>query len=405
VMQDIRRQLAVMPASINLGQPISHRLDHLLSGVRAQIALKIFGEDLDRLQQLGEEFRASLSSIAGLTDLQVEKQVLIPQIEINVDPARAAFYGIQPGNLTQQLERLSNGVVVSRVLDGIRRFDVVLRLNDDRRGLQGLSDLLIETPKGWVPLRELASVKETEGPNQILRENGKRRLVVLANADPAYDMAAIIAQIREKLPQIKLPSGFFTQLEGTFQAQEESARMIGLLSLMSLALIFAVLYSRYQSFFLVCLLMGSIPLALIGAVTALWLTQTSLSVASMIGFITLTGIAARNGILKISHMINLGIHENMPFGRDLVMRASLERLTPVLMTALSAAIALVPLLLEAGSPGMEILHPVAITIFGGLISATLLDAIVTPVLMLKYGRPAWEKLVHAAREDKEQEVF
>ncbi|HRD78641.1 MAG TPA: efflux RND transporter permease subunit, partial [Hyphomicrobiaceae bacterium] len=195
----------------------------------------------------------------------------------------------------------------------------------------------------------------------------------------------------------RLPTGYFTSLEGTFQAQEESMRTIGLLSLVSLAMVFTILYSRYRSTLFALIVMGSVPLALIGSVIALWSAGQPLSVASMIGFITLTGIATRNGILKISHTINLAIREGMPFGPDLVMRGSLERMTPVLMTALSAGVALIPLIIDAGAPGKEILHPVAITIFGGLVSATALDALLTPVLFLRYGRKSLERLVADAR--------
>jgi Cu/Ag efflux pump CusA len=215
---------------------------------------------------------------------------------------------------------------------------------------------------------------------------------VLANTDGNADMARIIQAIRGELRAMKLPEGFFTGLEGTFQAQEQASRTIGMLSLLSLAVIFAVLYGRYRSAALALIIMGSVPLALIGSVAALWLSGQPLSVASMIGFITLTGIAARNGILKISHYINLALHEDVPFGRDLVVRGTLERLTPVLMTALSAGFALLPLLIDAGTPGKEILHPVAVTIFGGLISATLLDTFLTPLLFMRFGRKAIERL-------------
>jgi heavy-metal exporter, HME family len=197
----------------------------------------------------------------------------------------------------------------------------------------------------------------------------------------------------------KMPDETFVSLEGTFQAQEQAARTIGLLSLVSLLLIFAILYSRYKSSVLSLIIIGSVPLALIGSVAALWFVGQPLSVASMIGFITLTGIAARNGILKISHIINLHIQDGMPWGRELITRGCLERMTPVLMTALSAGVALVPLLIDAASPGKEILHPVAVTIFGGLISATLLDAFVTPLLVLAFGRSAVERLRIAARTE------
>ncbi|MGQ3356384.1 MAG: efflux RND transporter permease subunit [Phreatobacter sp.] len=402
IIADIRSRLAVLPVATNIGQPISHRLDHMLSGVRAQIALKIFGDDLDTLRSLAEETRQKLAAIPGIVDLQVERQVRVPQLEVIVDYRRAALYGIQPAAVTEQLERLSNGRVVSRIVDGNRRFDVVLRLDDLQRTTQGLADLLIQTPAGWVPVRQFADVVETDGPNQILRENGRRRVVVLANADGGADMAAVIAGVRDVLAATRLPTGFFASLEGTFQAQEESMRTIGLLSIVSLAMVFAILFARYRSVVFVAIIMASVPLALIGSVVALWIAGQPLSVASMIGFITLTGIATRNGILKISHIINLAIHEGTPFGRDLVVRGSLERLTPVLMTALSAGVALVPLMIDPSAPGKEILHPVAVTIFGGLVSATLLDTLLTPMLVLRYGRASLERLVAEARTTRDE---
>ncbi len=405
IVADIRSALAVLPVATNVGQPISHRLDHMLSGVRAQIALKVFGEDLDTLRSVAGALRDKLAAIPGVVDLQVEKQVRIPQLEITVDYERAALFGLQPAAITEQLERLSNGRIVSRLVDGSRRFDVVMRLPDSLRTTQALGDMLIETPLGWVPVRELAEVRETDGPNQILRENGKRRIVVLANADGAADMAAIIGEIRQVLARTALPQGYFASLEGTFQAQEEASRTIGLLSLVSLAMVFVILYSRYRSVLFALIIMGSVPLALIGSVAALWWAGQPLSVASMIGFITLTGIAARNGILKVSHWINLAVHERMPFEsgadmRALVTRGSLERLTPVLMTALSAGVALIPLMIDAGAPGKEILHPVAITIFGGLVSATVLDTVLTPVLFQRYGAAPLRRLVDGVRADQ-----
>jgi HME family heavy-metal exporter len=196
---------------------------------------------------------------------------------------------------------------------------------------------------------------------------------------------------------MQLPQGVFGSLAGTFEAQEEASRIIGGLSLVSLATIYAVLYSRYRTAVLALIIMGSVPLAVIGSVAALWLADQPLSVASMIGFITLTGIASRNGILKISHYINLALNEGMPFGRELVVRGSLERMTPVLMTALSAGLALLPLMIDAGAPGKEVLHPVAVTIFGGLISATLLDAFLTPILFLRLGAKPLARLLESAQ--------
>jgi HME family heavy-metal exporter len=399
IVADIRSRLSVLPLSVNVGQPISHRLDHLLSGVRAELALKLFGDDLDTLRNSAEELRLRLSKIEGIQDLQVEKQVRIPQLEIRVDYTRAALYGVQPGAVTDQLSRLSSGRVISRVVDGYKRYDVVMRLPDRLRTTEKLGDLLIKTPSGWIPARQIADVKETDGPNQILRENGRRRIVILANSDGRTDMAEIVRRIRAELDAASLPQGVTASLEGTFQAQEEASRRIGILSIVSLALIFAILYSRYRSAVLALIIMGGVPLALIGSVAALALTDQPLSVASMVGFITLAGIATRNGILKISHYINLALREQMEFGTELVIRGSLERMTPVLMTALSAGLALLPLLIAVDEPGKEILHPVAVTIFGGLVSATLLDALITPVLFLTFGRKPLKRLMQRQSEE------
>ena len=405
ITADLRARLAVLPVAVNIGQPISHRLDHMLSGVRAQIAVKVFGDDLDTLRTTADRLRLRLAAVPGVGELQVEKQVRIPQLEIRVDYRRAGLYGLQPAAVVEQISALSNGRLISRVVDGYRRFDVVMRLPERLRTTERLGDLLIETPVGWIPARQVAEIRETDGPNQILRENGRRRVVVLANTDGRADMAEVVAAIRRELAAVQLPEGFFTRLEGTFQAQEEASRMVAALSLVSLGLIFAILYGRYRSVLLATIIMGNIPLALIGAVAALWITGQPLSVASMIGFITLAGIAARNGILKISHYLNLALREGVPFGPELVVRGSLDRLTPVLMTALSAGLALAPLLIDAHAPGKEILHPVAVTIFGGLISATALDSVLTPLLFLRFGRKPLERLRAAHADGRMAEAF
>lgn len=395
IIADIRTRMAVIPANVNVGQPISHRLDHMLSGVRAQIALKIYGDDLDTLRNLAEQFRQGMAKLPGVVDLQIERQVRIPQIQVSVDYEKAAQYGVTPSHVTATLESLLNGRVVSQVIDQARRYDVVLRVSEADRTTEGLAKLMVETPAGRIPLSTFAEVVESDGPNQIQRDNGRRRIVVYANSDGS-DMARIVGDIRRLTGETVLPEGYFTNLEGTFQAQEEASQLIALLSLVSLGAIFTVLYSRYKSAVLALIIMGNVPLALIGSVTALWWSGQPLSVASMIGFITLTGISTRNGILKISHYINLTLQEGIPFGKDLIVRGSLERLTPVLMTALSAGFALLPLMIGADAPGKEILHPVAITIFGGLISSTLLDTILTPVLFLRYG----ERQLNKLREDQ-----
>jgi HME family heavy-metal exporter len=400
VLADIRARLAALPAAVNIGQPISHRLDHMLSGVRAQIALKIFGDDLDTLRTLAETLRGRLAEkVPDLTDLQLERQVRIPQLRIAVDHERAGLYGVSAAALTETLESLTGGTVVSQILDGARRFDVVLRLADEDRTTTRMAEALVPTPHGRVPLGLLARVEEGDGPNQILREGARRRIVVLANTTPDADMAQVIAGIRAELARVPMPTGYTTALEGTFQAQEEAMRTIAVLALISLGLIFVVLYSRYRSAMLAAIIMGNVPLALIGAVAAIWVAGQPLSVATLVGFVTLTGITTRNGILKVSHYLNLALHEGEGWGLALVLRGSAERLTPVLMTALSAGLALIPLAIGADAPGKEILHPVAIAILGGLVSATLLDTLVTPILFHRFGRAALERL-RAEAEDR-----
>jgi HME family heavy-metal exporter len=404
ILADIRSRLAVLPASIIVGQPIAHRLDHMLSGVKAQIALKIFGEDYDTLRGLAATVEAQLKTIPGVVDLQTEKQVRIPQLQIRVDYEKARLYGLNPSSIIESMETLSNGRVVSQVIDQSKRFDVVLRLSNADRTKQAFDNLLIESPAGRIPLKAVAQIIDTDGPNQIQRENGGRRIAVFANTDGS-DMSRIVEEIRRSVDGVELPQGYFVHLEGQFQRQEEASRLIAILSGISLLAIFIVLYSRYSSAILALIIMGNVPLALVGGIAALWIAGQPFSLASAIGFITLAGVATRNGILKISHYINLALFEGEAFGRDLVMRGTLERLRPVLMTALAAGIAMVPLMIGADEPGKEILHPVAVTIFGGLVSATLLDAFLTPVLFRRFGRKPLERLSASARSGALADAF
>ena len=394
IIADLRTRLAVLPAVSNVGQPISHRLDHLLSGVRAQIALKIYGDDLDTLRGLAGDMQSRLSRIPGITDLQIEKQVLIPQVKIRIDYDQAARLGVAPGTLLRSLQEMIEGERITQVVEGNRRFDLLVRLPDSQRGATDLANLLIETPTGRVPLSQLAQIEDADGPNQISRENARRRIVISANTD-GRDLAEVVKAIRAEIASKPLPEGYFTALEGQFQAQEQAAQLMALLAAISLVLIFMVLYSRYRSVVLTAIIMGNIPLALVGSVVALWISGQALSVAALVGFITLTGIATRNGILKISHYINLCALEGEQFGQPMIVRGSLERLTPVLMTALVAAFALVPLLMSANAPGKEVLHPVAVVIFGGLISSTVLDTVLTPLMFWLWGRKPMAHLLSA----------
>jgi len=394
IYADLRARLASLPAAASIGQPISHRIDHMLSGVRAQIAIRIVGDDLDVLRGEGAALRDRLANIAGLADLELEKQVLAPQIRVQIDYARAEQHGVSPATLARQLQTLIDGEQIGQVIEGARRFALVLRLPEDARGLTGLANLMIETPSGRVPLSRVAAIEEGDGPNQISRDNSRRRIVLSANAQ-GRPLSAVVEDVRRVVAETKLPSGYFITLDGQFRAQEEAARIIGMLALISLGLIFVVLYSRYRSAILAAMIIANVPLALIGSVIGLWLSGQPLSIATLIGFITLAGIATRNGILKLSHYANLARFEGETFGRQLVIRGSLERLTPVLMTALVAAFALAPLLFEAEAPGTEILHPVAVVIFSGLISSTLLDAFVTPALFLAFGEKPLARLLES----------
>jgi HME family heavy-metal exporter len=400
VLQDIRKRLSVLPAVVNVGQPISHRLDHVLSGVNAQIALKVYGDDLDTLRALAAQLRDRLATIPGITDLQVEKAVLIPQLKVHLDYEKAAAYGVTPSAVLKALETLVGGEKLAQVIEGSRRFDLVVRLPDSARGPQALAKLLIETPGGRVALSRIAEIEDSDGPNQVSRDNTRRRIAISANSD-GTDLARIVARIREELAANPLPTGYFTSLEGQFQTQEEATRLISLLALMSVLLIFIVLYTRYRSAALSLMIMGNIPLALVGSVIALWIAGQPLSVASMIGFFTLAGISTRNGILKVSHYINLCAFEGEQFGKAMIVRGSLERLTPVFMTALVAAFAVVPLMLAADEAGKEILHPVAVVIFGGLVSSTILDTIITPVMFWLWG----EKPLKHLLEEHAQQAF
>jgi len=400
IAADVRSRLVNLPAAVAIGQPISHRIDHMLSGVRSQIAIKIVGEDLDTLRGQADLLRARLAGIPGVADLEIEKQVLAPQIKVRIDYAAAARYGVPAPQVLGTLQALVEGEKVTQIVEGGRRFALVVKLPESARSIDGLAKILIETPSGRIPLSKLASIEDSDGPNQISRDDGRRRIVLSANAQ-GRALSDIVADIRRVVGQTRMPEGYFVTLGGQFQAQEEASRLVGLLSIVSAVLMFVVLFSRYKSSTLALMIMANIPLALVGAVFGLWLSGQPLSVAALVGFITLAGISVRNGILKVSHYINLMRFEGESFDHKMIVRGSLERLSPVLMTALVTAFALAPLLFEAERPGTEILHPVAVVIFSGLISSTLLDTFLTPAMFWLFGRKDTERLL----EDKNAGAF
>jgi HME family heavy-metal exporter len=401
IQADIRSRLVNLPAAIAIGQPISHRIDHMLSGVRSQIAIKIFGDDLDVLRSQADLLRSKLAGIEGLVDLEIEKQVLAPQIKVRIDYDKAAQYGVSTSQIMATLQGMVEGERLSQIIEGNRRFALVIKLPDSARNLEGLADILIDTPNGKIPLSKIASIEDGDGPNQISRDGGKRRIVLSANASKRA-LSDIVADIRTVISNQTLPEGYFITLDGQFKAQEEASKVISLLSIGSFLLMFAVLNNRYKSMRLSLMIMSNIPLAMVGAVIGLWISGQPLSIAALIGFITLAGISVRNGILKISHYLNLMQSEGESFSLAMIIRGSIERLSPVLMTALVTAFALAPLLFEAERPGTEILHPVAVVIFSGLISSTLLDTFLTPAMFWLYGKKASEI---ALSNMKTNEVF
>jgi CzcA family heavy metal efflux pump len=391
VFADIRTQLQTLPGTfVNVGQPIGHRLSHMLSGVSAKIAVKIFGPDLDTLREKGAQIRDLAKTIPGLTDVNLEAQVAIPQVRIEVHRERAQAYGIPPVAISTQVATLLGGQTLTQLREGPRSIDLVLRLPESsRHSLYQLTELPIELPNGQrLPLRLLADLHQASGPNVINREDTQRRIVIAANTSQR-DLQSLVQQWQRLVQEnVNLPQGYFIRFEGEFQAQQAAARRIALSFLIVLLVITLLLYTHFRSLSLTLQVLLNLPLALMGGLALTWLMIGNISIATIVGFIAVGGVAARNGIMMISHYLHLMRHEGEVFGKAMIIRGTQERLVPVLMTALAAGIALIPLLLAANQPGKEILHPVAVVIVGGLVSSTLLDLVVTPAVFYLFGRRA-----------------
>lgn len=403
VLEEIRQKLEGLGAYIGVGQPISHKLDHLLSGVRAQLAIKLVGPDLKVLRSKAYEIQESIRDVKGLVDLQIEQQVLIPQVKIQLLREEAAKYGIVSGELAKMLELSLNGEAVGQIIDEQKIFNVFMRFDDASRGNLDLirTTLIKVMPDGrQIRIQDVADVYESTGPNIINKENAQRRIIIQANASDR-DLNSIVAEIQTKVKEkVQLPNNYFIHYGGQFESQQEATRMIAILSIFSLIGIFVVLYAHFKSTFIAIQIMLNIPMALIGSLVLLFMTERIFSVATLVGLVTLCGIASRNGIMMISHYLHLMEHEGENFSKHMVIRGSQERLVPVLMTALTAGLALVPLVLSKGQPGKEILYPVALVIVGGLFSSTLLDIFVTPTVFYNYGKKSAEKsIVKEAKED------
>lgn len=406
ILRDIRQRLATIPGvTVNVGQPISHRLDHLQSGVRAQIAIKLFGDDLATLRDKAEEIANVVGTVEGATDVQIEKQVLIPQVRFAIDREAAARYGLPPGEIAETLEMALNGKKVSEIVDAQRRYDLVIRFDDEARAsLDALRSVTVDTPQGTqIPVSAVARIENLPGPNQILRENAQRRIVVSANV-AGRDLGSVVRDIQERVQrQVQLPPGYFIEYGGQFEAQREATRKLTLLSLFSVVAIFFLLIKALGNWRSALQVMINIPLALIGAIFAMLLTGGVFSVATLVGFISLIGITSRNGIMMISHYIHLMREEGEDFTERMIIRGSLERLVPVMMTALTAGLSLIPFILAADAPGKEILHPLAVVVFGGILTSTLLDQLVTPAVFYKFGRPIAERVIRE-RQLREPEL-
>jgi Cu/Ag efflux pump CusA len=419
VLADVRDRVTRLPGvKVNIGQPISHRLDHVLSGVRAQVAVKAFGPDLRVLRDAAESLQDRMAKVPGVVDLRVEPQVEVSQVRVEVLRAQAKEYGLAPGDVARLLETAYRGRAVSEILDGDRRFDLVVWYDEaSRRDPAAIGATLLDTPSGRkVALSQVARVLDTTGPNALNREGVQRRVVVSCNVQ-GRDLAAVVADIRrETAPVAEGLRGrageYRVEYGGQFEAQRQANLRLLLLGTLAVVGVLLLLTKALESWRAALQVFANVPLAAVGSVVALlltnrpdaaalhaapwwrvpavWLGATSLSLAHWVGFITLVGVVSRNGILMVSHYLHLMRHEGERFDEPMIVRGSLERLAPVLMTAGVAVIGLVPLATGAGQTGKEILHPLAVVVIGGLVASTLLDQLVTPALFFTFGRKVYE---------------
>lgn len=380
VVADVRKKLSILPGvNIEIGQPISHRIDAMLSGTQARIAIKLFGDDLNRMFMLGNQIKKNISTIDGVVDLNVEQQIERPQLKITPRREMLARYGVTLSEFSEFIDVALAGEVVSQVYEGSRTFDLTVKVKDDERATASrIGDLMIDTQMGKVPLSTLAEIESATGPNTINRENVKRKIVISANVSDR-DLRSVVDDIRERIDEtITLPEGYFIEYGGQFESEAAASRTLSIVSLFSLLVVFLLLYNQFRSASQSAVILLNLPLALIGGVFILRFTTGEISIPAIIGFISLFGIATRNGMLLVSHY-NTMLAEGHTL-HDTVLHGSLDRLNPILMTALSSALALIPLALGGDLPGNEIQSPMAKVILGGLITSTFLNAFVVPVV-------------------------
>ncbi len=387
----LRRGFSTLPGTnVTIGQPISHRIDHMLSGTRANIAVKVFGDDLGTLRRLGERVREAVSRVPGVVDLSLEQQMDVPVLRFVLNRTAIARYGLHPSDVGEAIETSFAGATVGRIFDRGTAFDLTVKFDPSTsEDFERISDLPIDTPTaGQVPIRLLADVRREEGPNMVLRENVQRRIVISSNV-AGRDLGSVIDDIRANIAQsVPMPAGYRVEYGGQFESQQSASRRLGVLFIGVVAGLFMLLVLAFGRARDAVIVMANLPLALIGGVAGVYLAGGVLSVASMIGFITLFGIATRNGIMLVSHIQHLMTNEGVTDFREAVERGAHERLVPILMTAMAAGLALIPLALGGGKTGSEIQTPMAIVILCGLTTSTLLNMIVVPTLYLRYAKPS-----------------
>ena len=391
VLDDIAAKIKTVPGVFAVvSGPLADRIGHMMSGVSAPVAVKIFGPDLDRLRQIGIEVQTVAKGIPGFEDCKLDQTSSIPQLRIEADRDRARAYGISPGRLNEQLSALIGGKEVAELREGQRAVNLVIRLPIEwRDSPDKIAKLPVETRAGKrIPLSLVADVREAKGPNVIFRENSQRRFA-LAIKPTVRDVSNLVVRLQEEVKaKVTLPEGYFITYEGEFAAQKEATQRIATFTLVVLAVIAFLLYGYFRTPFFAVQVLCDIPLALVGGLVFTYFKLNNISIATLVGFIAVAGVAARNSIMLISHYLHLMQHEGEGFTKQMVIRGTKERLVPVLMTALAAGIGLIPLVLAADQPGKEILHPVAVVIVGGLITSTLLGLGVTPTVFFTFGRKA-----------------
>ena len=382
VMNDVRKKLSTISgANIEIGQPISHRIDAMLSGTEANIAIKLFGTDLNLMFTVGNQIKAAIQTIPGLVDLKVEQQIERPQLTITPKRELLAKYGIPLPEFEEYINVMLGGEAVSQVYDDGKSFDLTVKTSDASRAtMDDISNLMIDAAGQKVPLSYVADIRSVTGPNTINRENVQRKIVISANVSER-DLRSVVNEIQDRVEaNIRLPEGYHIEYGGQFESEAAASRTLLLTSLMSLLVIFMLLYNEFKNVKESGVILLNLPLALIGGVIILWLTSGEISIPAIIGFISLFGIATRNGMLLISHYTHLR-GEGMGL-RESVIQGSLDRLNPILMTALSSALALIPLALNGDLPGNEIQSPMATVILGGLLTSTFLNGFIIPIVYL-----------------------